>query len=77
MTIQTPADMEAAAALIGRRYGCAVLVKGGHRVNDANDLLYADGQSPVVPGKAHPKPQHPRHRLHPLLCHCRQPGQGL
>lgn len=51
MTIQTPADMEAAAALIGRRYGCAVLVKGGHRVNDANDLLYADGQSQWFQGK--------------------------
>ena len=33
-------DMEAAARAIGGRFGCAVLVKGGHRVNDANDVLF-------------------------------------
>lgn len=33
-------DMELAAKTIYDRYGCAVLVKGGHTVNDANDLLY-------------------------------------
>ena len=34
-------DMAKAAKLIGDDYGCAVLVKGGHSVSDANDLLYA------------------------------------
>ena len=30
--------------MIFERFGCAVLCKGGHQVNDANDLLYtADG----------------------------------
>ena len=42
-SITTPADMEAAAADIGARYGCAVLCKGGHQLNDANDLLWKNG----------------------------------
>lgn len=37
-------DMERAAELIGREYGCAVLVKGGHQQQDANDLLWEDGE---------------------------------
>ena len=36
-------DMLAAAKMIGEKHGCAVLLKGGHSINDANDLLYADG----------------------------------
>ncbi len=43
MAVRTPADMEAAAKAIGERYGCAVLCKGGHQLNDANDLLWRDG----------------------------------
>ena len=42
-SIATPADMEAAAVDIGTRYGCAVLCKGGHQLNDANDLLWKNG----------------------------------
>lgn len=34
-------DMENAAKLIFDEYKCAVLVKGGHSINDANDLLYS------------------------------------
>lgn len=41
MEIHTREDMEAAARKIGDGFGCAVLLKGGHSVNDANDLLYA------------------------------------
>ena len=33
----------AAGKAISERYGCAVLCKGGHRLNDANDPLYRDG----------------------------------
>jgi len=44
MQIRTPADMVKAAERISKAYGCAVLCKGGHSMNDANDLLYADGQ---------------------------------
>ena len=51
LTIQRKEDMLAAAKKIGDNYGCAVLLKGGHRVNDANDLLYADGGSVWFEGK--------------------------
>ena len=39
MKVQSEQDMETAGSLIARRYGCAVLCKGGHNLNDANDLL--------------------------------------
>ncbi len=41
--IENEADMLAAAKQIGDTYRCAVLCKGGHSINDANDLLYVDG----------------------------------
>ncbi len=44
MTITNAEDMRTAARQIHDAYGCAVLLKGGHRVNDANDLLY-DGET--------------------------------
>lgn len=37
--VSSPADMERAGEEIFDKYGCAVLVKGGHNLNDANDLL--------------------------------------
>ncbi|WP_407444403.1 bifunctional hydroxymethylpyrimidine kinase/phosphomethylpyrimidine kinase [Fibrobacter sp.] len=40
MKIATVADMELAARQIFKEYGCAVLLKGGHDLNDANDLLW-------------------------------------
>ena len=40
--IQSESDMERAAKEIGDSCGCAVLLKGGHSINDANDLLYTD-----------------------------------
>ena len=39
MQIKTDADMEKAAEII--------LLKGGHQLNDANDLLYQKGKEPV------------------------------
>lgn len=39
MSISALEDMETAAEKIFARYGCAVLLKGGHQLNDANDLL--------------------------------------
>ena len=44
--VKSPEDMEQAAREIYERYGCAVLCKGGHQLNDANDLLYS-GEGPV------------------------------
>ena len=49
--IPGPEAMEAAARTISERYHCAVLLKGGHSVNDANDLLYADGTARWFTGK--------------------------
>ena len=43
MRILSPEDMITAAKLISETYRCAVLCKGGHQLNDANDLLYRDG----------------------------------
>lgn len=42
LTIRSQEDMEKAAKQIGDTHGCAVLLKGGHSINDANDLLYTD-----------------------------------
>ena len=50
-TIESAADMEAAAKKIHAEHGCAVLVKGGHSINDANDLLCADGKLCWIEGK--------------------------
>ncbi|MBE8950888.1 MAG: bifunctional hydroxymethylpyrimidine kinase/phosphomethylpyrimidine kinase [Quinella sp. 3Q1] len=38
--ISSPRDMERAAQKIFERYGCAILAKGGHGQNDANDYLF-------------------------------------
>jgi hydroxymethylpyrimidine/phosphomethylpyrimidine kinase len=43
--------MERVAKLIGDTYGCAVLLKGGHSINDANDLLYTGGNYKWFSGK--------------------------
>lgn len=44
MAVRNSDDMIKAAEIISRKYGCAVLCKGGHNLNDANDLFFADGQ---------------------------------
>lgn len=51
MKIQSEQDMEKAAQIIGEQSGCSVLLKGGHSVNDANDLLYRNGQCRWFTGK--------------------------
>ena len=43
MPIKNAADMEKAAQTISEKYGCAVLCKGGHQINDADDLLWRGG----------------------------------
>ena len=48
MTIKDQTGMEKAAQYLYEHYGCAVLVKGGHRINDANDVLFGpDEKEPV------------------------------
>lgn len=48
MTIKDKQDMEKAARILVERYGCAALVKGGHRINDANDVLFSKDISEPV-----------------------------
>lgn len=43
MEVKTEEDMIEAAKYISEKYHCAVLCKGGHQLNDANDLLYRNG----------------------------------
>lgn len=47
MEIKTQEDMEKAAETICNTLGCSVLLKGGHQLNDANDLLFQKGKTPV------------------------------
>ena len=49
--IRSEEDMETAARTISQAYGCSVLLKGGHRINDANDYLYRKGQGIWLYGK--------------------------
>jgi len=51
ITIKTEDDMVTAAKKIGDNYNCAVLLKGGHNINDANDLLYSNGEATWFKGK--------------------------
>ena len=51
LKIENDNDMIAAAKKIGDAYHCSVLLKGGHSINDANDLLYANGELVWFTGK--------------------------
>ncbi len=51
MKIESREDMAAAAEKISDTYGCAVLCKGGHNLNDASDLLYRNGSFCWFEGK--------------------------
>lgn len=50
-SIQSTEDMESAAKQISKEFHCAVLLKGGHSVGDANDLLFAEGKQRWFEGK--------------------------
>ena len=51
MEVKTEEDMVRAAEKISGKYHCAVLLKGGHQLNDANDLLCREGCSRWFYGK--------------------------
>ena len=52
MPIGNHADMETAAVQLAKDYGIAVLVKGGHGVDDANDVLaLPDGRTTWFEGE--------------------------
>lgn len=44
LKIENEEDMLKAAEKIGKSINSAVLLKGGHNINDANDLLYSKGE---------------------------------
>jgi hydroxymethylpyrimidine/phosphomethylpyrimidine kinase len=44
-------EMEETAKTLYDMFHCAVLLKGGHNLNDANDLLYSDGEMYWFEGK--------------------------
>ncbi len=49
--IRTKENMLKAAKQMSSTYGCAVLLKGGHSINDATDLLYESGGNKWFEGK--------------------------
>ncbi len=51
MKITDVSGIEQAARKISESYGCAVLLKGGHSVNDANDYLYSKDGGRVFEGR--------------------------
>ena len=51
MQIRSAEDMETAARAIAENCNCCVLLKGGHSMNDANDLLYQNGRAQWFRGK--------------------------
>lgn len=51
MEICNKEDMIKAAKIMYDQFSCAILLKGGHAVNDANDLLYVDGRYRWFEGK--------------------------
>ena len=51
MSIQTKEDMLKVAKQLSNTYHIAVLLKGGHSINDANDLLYFNGEYQWFEGK--------------------------
>ncbi len=51
MKIKSKNDMIKAAEFIEKSYGCCVLLKGGHSINDANDLLCENGRFVWFDGK--------------------------
>lgn len=51
MKITSVEDMLSASKIIREKYSCAVLCKGGHSLNDSNDLLYSAGNYKWFNGK--------------------------
>lgn len=51
MSIKNKEDMEKAAEKIALENSCAVLLKGGHSISDADDLLFASGKKSWFRGR--------------------------
>ena len=58
-------ELKAAARAVSSQYSCAVLCKGGHDLNDAEDLSSLSGRLvPVVLRETDLHRQYPRDRLY-------------
>ncbi|MBR4600495.1 MAG: bifunctional hydroxymethylpyrimidine kinase/phosphomethylpyrimidine kinase [Treponema sp.] len=51
LKITSEFEMEEAARKIHEKFGCSVLVKGGHNVNDASDFLYGRDENGEIVAK--------------------------
>ena len=51
MSIKNTSDMEEAIKIISKLGSKSVLLKGGHRINDANDLLFYNNELTWINGK--------------------------
>ena len=51
LSVRDKKDMLAAAEMISNTCHCAVLLKGGHSIQDASDLLYSNGKTIWFEGK--------------------------
>jgi len=51
LKITSRKEMEKAAEELGNECGCAVLLKGGHSIEDASDVLYENGKITWFEGK--------------------------
>ena len=75
--------IENAAGLLGDRYGCPVLIKGGHSdaaegsVSCCDDVLYSDGQIKWYRSPRIANNNNTRHRMHSFERYMFQSGQGL
>lgn len=49
--IKDERDMKTVAGVLYKKYGCAVLLKGGHSVSDANDLLFDETGAEWIMGR--------------------------
>lgn len=49
--IEGEEDMLLAAEALHKKYGCAMLLKGGHAVSEANDLLFGEGHGTWFRGR--------------------------
>lgn len=53
MSISNRSEMERAGIVISKKFGCSVLVKGGHLSDTADDILFENGEASEVFGGVH------------------------
>ena len=69
MKIGSEAEMEAAAGIISRKYGCAVLCKGGQGERCQRSAVHRFAAH-LVSGRADRQSQYPWHGMHPFQRYC-------